>query len=101
MLQSTDIPLGFLPQHNFGCSEPIQLEEGDVLALLTDGITESERPDEDSFGIDRAIEFIRSHQQESAQEIVAGLYQAVRSFSDGLPQVDDITAVVCKVAAHK
>ena len=96
MLESIDLPLGFLPKHTFGCSDTIQLEEGDTLALLTDGITESERPDQNFFGMDRAIEFIRSHRQESAQEIVNGLYHAVRNFADGMPQLDDITAVVCK-----
>jgi phosphoserine phosphatase RsbU/P len=97
MLESTDLPLGFLPQHTFGCSNTIQLEEGDTLALLTDGIMESERPDENAFGMERSIDFIRSHRQEGAQEIVNGLYHAVRDFSDGMPQVDDITAVVCKI----
>ena len=96
-LDSMDIPLGFLPDHIFGCSDSIKLEQGDILALLTDGITDAERPDQNFFGIERAVEFVRSHRQESAQEIVTGLYQAVRNFSDGLPQIDDITAVVCKV----
>jgi phosphoserine phosphatase RsbU/P len=96
-LDSIDIPLGFLTEHTFGCSDPIELGKGDILALLTDGITEAERPDQSSFGIEGAIEFIRAHRQESAQEIVSGLYQAVRAFSDGLPQVDDITVVLCKV----
>jgi PAS domain S-box-containing protein len=100
-LDSIDLPLGFLPKHAFGCSEPIKLEPGDILALLTDGITESERPDQDFFGVERALEFIRSNRQSSAHEIVTGLYQAVRTFSNGLPQTDDITAVVCKVASQK
>jgi PAS domain S-box-containing protein len=97
-LDSIDIPLGFLPNHAFGCSEPILLEPGDILAMLTDGITEAERPDQNCFGTESALEYIRAHRQESAQEIVNGLYQAVREFSDGLPQVDDITAVLCKVS---
>jgi PAS domain S-box-containing protein len=95
-LDSTDIPLGFLPEHIFNFSDTIQLEQGDVLALLTDGITDAERPDQSAFGVERALDFIRLHLRESAQEIVTGLYQAVRNFSDGLPQVDDITAVICK-----
>jgi PAS domain S-box-containing protein len=101
MLESIDIPLGFLPKHAFGCSEPIHLEEGDILALITDGIMESERPDENSFGLERAIGFVRSHRQEGAQEIVDGLYHAVRDFSDGMPQTDDITAVMCKIGGNK
>jgi PAS domain S-box-containing protein len=97
-LDSTDIPLGFLPEHTFGCSDPLCLEPGDTLALLTDGITDAERPDQSSFGVERALEFIRAHRQEKAQEIVTGLYQAVRDFSNGLPQIDDITTVICKTA---
>jgi PAS domain S-box-containing protein len=100
-LDSIDLPLGFLPEHAFGCSEPITMDPGDILALLTDGITDAERPDQNSFGFDRAVEYIRDHRHENAQEIVAGLYQAVRSFSNGLPQIDDITAVVCKVVGEK
>jgi sigma-B regulation protein RsbU (phosphoserine phosphatase) len=96
-LDSTDIPLGFLPEHSFSGSDQILLEEGEILALLTDGITEAEKPDQSSFGVESALEYIREHREESAQEIVTGLYQAVRDFSDGMPQVDDITAVICKV----
>ncbi len=95
VLDSTDIPLGF-SKHAFACQSPISLEPGEILALLTDGITEAERPDETSFGAENALEFIRAHRQESAQEIVNELYKAVRDFSDGMPQNDDITAVICK-----
>ncbi len=95
-LESTDIPLGFLPEHSFSCSDTIGLEPGDILALLTDGITDAERPDQSFFGLERALEFVRAHRHEKAQEIVRGLYQAVRDFANGMPQVDDITAVVCK-----
>jgi PAS domain S-box-containing protein len=97
-LESTDIPLGFLPEHAFGCSGTLSLEPGDSLVLLTDGITDAERPDQSLFGAERALAFIRAHRQERAQEIVAGLYRAVRDFSNGLPQIDDITAVLCKSA---
>jgi PAS domain S-box-containing protein len=96
-LNSIDIPLGILPHHIFGCSEAITLEPGDILALLTDGITDAERPDQTSFGVERALDFIRAHRKESAHDIVEGLYKAVRDFSDGLPQIDDITAVICKI----
>jgi PAS domain S-box-containing protein len=96
-LDSMDIPLGLLTEHAFECSDLISLAPGDVLALLTDGITDAERPDQTSFGVERALEFIRAHRHESAHNIVAGLYRAVRDFSNGLPQIDDITAVICKV----
>jgi phosphoserine phosphatase RsbU/P len=95
-LDSTDIPLGFLPDHKFGCSDPISLYPDDILALLTDGITEAEKPDQSWFGVEPALECIHAHRKESAREIVNKLYQVVRDFSDGMPQADDITAVICK-----
>jgi PAS domain S-box-containing protein len=97
MLDSIDIPLGFMEEHSFGCSGNIVLEPGDTLALLTDGIIEAEKPDQTSFGVERAIEYVRTHRDESAQALVNGLFQAVRDFSDGMPQVDDITSVICKI----
>ena len=100
-LDSIDIPLGFLPGHVFGCSESIPLQPGDILALLTDGITDAERPDQNYFGLERALDYIRDHREESAQNIVTGLYRAIREFSDGLPQTDDITAVICKIPSIK
>jgi phosphoserine phosphatase RsbU/P len=96
VLDSTDIPLGFLTEHAFMRGNPASLMPGEILALLTDGITEAERPDQTSFGTEGALKYIRAHRHESAQDIVKGLYQAVRKFSDGLPQSDDITAVICK-----
>lgn len=100
-LDSIDIPLGFLPGYKYGFSEPLTLEPGEMLALLTDGITDAERPDQEQFGLDRALAFIKKHRKESAYEIAARLFYAVREFSDGMPQVDDITVVICKAAASE
>jgi sigma-B regulation protein RsbU (phosphoserine phosphatase) len=99
-LDSMDIPLGIFADRLFVCSDAIVLEPGDILALLTDGIIDAERPDQTSFGVERALEFIRVHRKDSARDIVEGLYRAVREFSNGLPQIDDITAVICKIAGN-
>ncbi len=101
ILDSIDAPLGIQSGHSFGRSDPIRLEPGDILALLTDGITEAESPDQSSFSAERALELIHMHRDRSAQEIVAELYRAVRDFSAGLPQRDDITAIVCKVTGKR
>jgi PAS domain S-box-containing protein len=98
-LESIDVPLGLFADRTFSCGEPVILEPGQILALLTDGIIEAERPDQSPFGINRALEFIHEHRQESAKQIVEGLYQAVRNFADGLSQMDDITAIICKAPA--
>ena len=100
-LDSIDIPLGFMKEHAFSCAGPIQMDTGDLLALLTDGITDAERPDQSFFGVEGALEYLEAHCGDSAQEIVDGLYRTVRDFSDGLPQVDDITAVICKTTGNQ
>ena len=98
VLESTDIPLGLFADRTYeGCLR-FELQPGEILAMLTDGITEAERPDQTQFGIRRALDYIRDHQEESAREIVNGLHRAVREFSDSLPQADDITTVICKCA---
>ena len=97
MLDSIDIPLGVMEEHEFDSSGEIELKPGDVLALLTDGIVEAENPKQEFFGVERAIGHVREHREENADEIVNGLYRAVRKFSDGMPQTDDVTAVICKI----
>ena len=97
MLDSIDVPLGFMEEYEFTSSDEIQLEPGDVMALLTDGIVEAENPGQAFFGVERTIAYIREHRGESASEIVNGLYRAVRKFSNGMPQSDDVTAVICKI----
>jgi serine phosphatase RsbU (regulator of sigma subunit) len=74
------------------------LEPSDILALLTDGIADAERPDKNQYGTELTLSYFREYRRESAREIAIGLYRAVREFCAGLPQIDAITAVLCKVA---
>ena len=98
MLDSIDIPLGFMEDYEFKSSDEIVLEPGDVLALLTDGIVEAENPKQDCFGVERAIEYVRNHRGKTADEIVNGIFRAVRKFCNGMPQSDDVTAFICKIS---
>ena len=73
----------------------------DVMVFLTDGITEAHAINNSEFGLDRALDIIRSHQHENACQIITQLYQAVRAFTKKRPQEDDITAIICKVNTGK
>ena len=96
-LKSTGIPLGLIAGETFLRSETITLKSGNILALLTDGITESLAKDESEFGHDRMMEVINSHRKDTAWEITNHLNQAVYSFTDQHHQEDDITSIICKV----
>jgi PAS domain S-box-containing protein len=95
-LQATGLPLGPFAAAREILSEHLTLEPGDVLVLVTDGVSESEAPDGSFFEMARALEVMQSCLDRRATEIVGRLYSATRTFADGVPQNDDITIVVCK-----
>ncbi|MHB8898817.1 MAG: SpoIIE family protein phosphatase [Thermoguttaceae bacterium] len=96
-LESTGIPLGIYPDHTTPMGPGLMLEENDVVLLLTDGAIETESPDGEIFGIERAIQCVRRSVDCPAQQILDRLYQAVLDFSGHVNPQDDITAVVLKV----
>jgi phosphoserine phosphatase RsbU/P len=68
-----------------------------VVVLLTDGLTESAAPDGTEFGAERVLQYIRTHREKTAQQLVEGLQQEARAFSANALQDDDITLVILKV----
>jgi serine phosphatase RsbU (regulator of sigma subunit) len=96
-LGSTAMPLGIMPDGEFPAGERVRLVPGDLVVLLTDGIVEARSPDNALFGAQRVFDLVRLYRNDPAQQIVANLYHAVRAFSQNMPQVDDITAVVVKM----
>ncbi len=99
-LKSTGFPLGIpleiAPARTVGTSDPMPLERGDVLTLLTDGAVEAESPAGAHFGRERIMEVLGAHVGTTARGMVDGLSGAIRRFREGAPQRDDITTVVCK-----
>jgi serine phosphatase RsbU (regulator of sigma subunit) len=96
VLESTSLPLGVVGEAEFVAASPIQLSAGDVLIMLTDGITEAFGQDGTTFGADRALELVRRYQHESAAEIVRQLDSAVTAFAHHRTRQDDTTSLVVK-----
>lgn len=97
VLESTGVPLGLFADAAFESSESISLEPGDLLAFLTDGVTEATSPEEQEFGADRVLDILKNNRGSSAREIVEKIYEAARSFAGEQLPHDDITTLVCKV----
>jgi serine phosphatase RsbU (regulator of sigma subunit) len=66
--------------------------------LLSDGMLEAKRQDDDLFGKGRILEMVRQHRSEPAKVIVEKLILAVRNHCAPQSPDDDLTAVVIKVA---
>jgi PAS domain S-box-containing protein len=98
-LPSTGIPLGIHAAADFPAGPEVPLSPGDIVVLVTDGIVETRSPEGAVFGPQRPLELVRVYRKATARHIVDNLYHAVRAFSLGAPQYDDITATVIKVNA--
>ncbi len=96
LLTSTGLPLAVLPDGDYPLGESVQLETGDTVVLLTDGILEAMSPDEEFFGEERALTIACRNVGRTAEEIIFEILRAVDRFRDGGLQDDDITAVVIK-----
>ncbi|SHN13061.1 sigma-B regulation protein RsbU (phosphoserine phosphatase) [Cyclobacterium lianum] len=65
--------------------------ENFILHLYTDGLTETFNPDEEEFGEERFLDYIKSHPGEDPETFHAGLFRALQEFSGGVSRNDDIT----------
>jgi serine phosphatase RsbU (regulator of sigma subunit)/uncharacterized glyoxalase superfamily protein PhnB len=93
-LDSTSTVLGLFPEWDCSIGE-CQLSPGDVLAMYTDGITESLDDAEEEFGDLRLIEVLQQNREQSAKALLASIVDEVRRFSHR-EQHDDITLIVAK-----
>jgi sigma-B regulation protein RsbU (phosphoserine phosphatase) len=98
VMESTGPPSGLFADSQFRSAPAIQLDYGETLVLLTDGVTEAANSGDAQFGAGRALEFIESHLQSSAADLVRGIHETVLAFTGGGPPSDDITSVICKVS---
>jgi sigma-B regulation protein RsbU (phosphoserine phosphatase) len=96
-LAGAGLPLGVDRDASFGEQSLPTLHPGTLLALGTDGIWEARNPEDQFFGKERFRELLRREAQNSAQEMVAAVFDELDRFCRGMPYQDDVTLVVIKV----
>ena len=75
----------------------LRLQPGDVLCLMTDGVTEAMNPADELMGLDRVARALALLKGEvSPQQTVDMLKAAVTRFADGADPSDDITIVAVR-----
>jgi serine phosphatase RsbU (regulator of sigma subunit) len=95
-LEPTGMPLAVLPDCDFTTSSMPPLEPGELLLFLTDGIVEANGSNGEFFGMNRALDVVRTCRQETAQTMVEAVCSAVRKFYGSESQIDDISVLVIK-----
>ena len=96
-LTSTGLVLGLFEDTPFATARGPDLEPGDVLVLLTDGLTEAEALDGSMCGPEWALDIVRANAHHRSAEILERLTEAVQAFADKGYQHDDATAIVCRI----
>jgi len=74
----------------------VRLEPGDVVAMVTDGVTEANSPDGREFGDEQVCEALRTLRGDGASSILEGLVAAVNTWTGAASPSDDLTALVLK-----
>ena len=75
----------------------LQLRDGDVLVLYTDGVTEAMNKVHEQFGLPRLVATIERHGTRSVQEILGAILHDVDAWME--VQDDDVTALVIRYQA--
>jgi len=95
-LDSSGTALGLLESSQF-TSEAFQLEEGDVLVMYTDGVTETENPEHELWGQERLEALLRACRDRTPAQIIGRILDEVTAFARERSQGDDMTLVVVGV----
>ena len=95
-LDASTFPMGIVSDTDFPEPDPIVLEPGDVLALISDGIYEYADAMGDQFGEPKTGEVVAANSTQPMAELIETIRAEVARFADGAPQNDDMTIVLIR-----
>lgn len=93
---ATTFPMGAMQQTSLKTAQRIEMDPGDLLALISDGVYEYENAQGQQFGEDGVATVIREHHDKPMTDLVEILLRAVREFGGQVVQADDITIVLIR-----
>ncbi|WP_026852821.1 SpoIIE family protein phosphatase [Geothrix fermentans] len=95
LLESQGLPIGMLPGNPYGAAS-LQMWSGDLLALYTDGLTESASPAGEEFGEAALAAFLAERRAEPLLAIDAHLMDELDRHTRGAPYLDDRTILLVR-----
>ena len=94
-LETGGMIVGLFPGAEYA-EETIQLVSGDSIVVFSDGVSEAASESGEEFGDGRIESTVSAVKTESPDQILHALLEAVREFTKGTAQGDDVTAVVVR-----
>lgn len=92
-LASDNSPVGMFDFAEYRSDQAL-LQPGDFVVIYTDGISEARNVRDDMFGEHGLREVVKEFTGQTAGELLAWIQKAVREFTAGAPQSDDLTLLV-------
>ncbi len=92
----TSFPLAAMPLTTLRPAVTLEMQPGDILVLLSDGIYEYHDAANEQFGEARVRELVAAHHGKPTAALSTILLEAVQAFAKGAPQDDDMTIVLVK-----
>lgn len=80
----------------YSLQPPLQLQPGDLLLWLTDGLVEARNAAGEEFGEARVVELLKKHAQLSSRQLLAELRRAVLAHAGGDRLEDDVTLLLVR-----
>jgi phosphoserine phosphatase len=89
-------PLGLFDGMTYVPPPPMHMAPGDMFIVPTDGFYDYAGTNGEFFDKARIRDVLRRHRAESCRTMAERLYDAVLTFANGAPQLDDMTVVIVK-----
>lgn len=96
-LTAGGLAIGILPDETYD-QDVVILRSGDLIVMVTDGVTEAMDFQGETFGRERLLSSIRRHRRLDAQQLAGQILWDVRRFVGLAEQSDDITIVVVRAS---
>ncbi|HEY9854693.1 MAG TPA: SpoIIE family protein phosphatase, partial [Stenomitos sp.] len=94
-LEAKGVSLGMFPSIGYEENRG-SLKEGEVIVFYSDGAEDAINPTSEQFGEERLAEIVAANVQAPARQMESAILDAIRHFSEGSDQFDDITLVTLK-----
>ncbi|MGH9518721.1 MAG: PP2C family protein-serine/threonine phosphatase, partial [Terriglobales bacterium] len=95
LIPAAGIPLGMLADSKYE-EITLRLMPGEMVAFVSDGITEFMNPGGEEYGRLRLERLLRQHLNDRAEAVVDAIFADSENFGAGLPAADDRTVVVMR-----
>lgn len=95
LVASSGLPIGMFCNEQFKV-ERLHISPGATLALVTDGVTESENPAGDDYGIERVASVVQRCRAQPVSELIAESLRDLAAFTGAMRQADDVTMLAIR-----